>query len=119
MSGIVAGRSPAYRVPPEGNIGLSRQFGACLERLSEVLRRLCRSPIVLARTLREPLVCWPKIRPGGAIEDAVVLQPGETVHIRENEERKVAGRMPVMVRDKIVYCNCDQFWNAVAQRPKT
>jgi hypothetical protein len=68
---------------------------------------------MLAKTLKAPIVCWPHIEPKGAVADATIIEPGETVRVRENEERRTSGRLLVMVGDTILFCNCQQFWNAV------
>ena len=68
---------------------------------------------MLRKTLKAPIVCWPHLTRRGAIADATVVESGETVGIRENEERGPSGRMAVTVRDKILFCNCEQFWDAV------
>jgi len=69
--------------------------------------------IMVVRTLKEPLVCWPKSVPGGAISDATIVESGEKVQIRENEVRRVDGRMIIVARGKIVYCSCAEFWKSV------
>jgi hypothetical protein len=69
--------------------------------------------IMLERSLKAPLVCWPKSVPAGAVSDATIVEPGERVKIRENEERRAEGRMPILARGKIVYCSCAEFWKSV------
>ena len=51
--------------------------------------------------------------PKCAVHDLVLVKAGETVRIRDNEERREIGQMPVMAREKIVFCSCEQFWDAV------
>jgi hypothetical protein len=67
---------------------------------------------VIAKTLKDTLVCWPRIKAHGAIAEARILSPGDIVFIRENEERRSAGRMPVMLKGKILFCDSAQFWKA-------
>lgn len=67
---------------------------------------------MITKKLKDTLVCWPKITPEGEIRDARVVKPGETVRIRENEQRSGQGRMPVIVGDKILFCSREQFWKA-------
>lgn len=68
---------------------------------------------MIAKTLRDTLICWPRVKADGAISEARILKPGDIVFIRENEERSAArGRMPVMRNGKILFCDSVQFWKA-------
>ncbi len=67
---------------------------------------------VIEKTLKDTLICWPKVTLNGAIVDARIVSPGETVFIRDNQEKYQAGHMAVMLKDKILFCSCEQFWKA-------
>jgi hypothetical protein len=69
--------------------------------------------IMVDKRLRKPLVCWARNMPSGAVADTTIVEPGETVRIRENEDRRTKGRMLVMVRNKMVYCSRAEFWRSV------
>jgi hypothetical protein len=68
---------------------------------------------MLERTLKEPLVCWPKNAPKGGVPEVTIVARGERVQIRENEERRTDGRMLLLVGGRMVYCGCADFWKAV------
>jgi hypothetical protein len=68
---------------------------------------------VLVKTLKAPIVCWPNITRRCAADKPTVLGPGEMVRIRDNEERRANGQMSVIARDRIMFCSCEQFWDAV------
>ena len=67
---------------------------------------------MIAKTLKDTLVCWPRFGLSGASADARVVPSGQTVFIRDNQERLNAGRMAVMLKGKILFCDCEQFWKA-------
>jgi hypothetical protein len=80
-----------------------------------IISRCIRSDMsrMLDRTLKEPLVCWPKNASKGCVPQETIVARGERVQIRENQERRTEGRMLLLVRGKMVYCGCADFWKAV------
>jgi hypothetical protein len=65
------------------------------------------------RTVRKPLVRPPHRAPGGSIAEARIVEPGQTVAVRDNEERRGSGRMAILVNDETVFCDCRQFWESI------
>ena len=68
---------------------------------------------MLDKTLKEPLVCWPKKAPKSGVPQTTIVASGERVQIRENEERRTEGCMLLLVGGRMVYCGCADFWKAV------
>lgn len=64
------------------------------------------------KTLRKELVCWTHRVSREAIADAKILEPGQTVSLRDNEDPRGTGRMAILVRDQILFCDRKQFWDA-------
>jgi hypothetical protein len=50
--------------------------------------------------------------PEGSVSEAHLIEPGETVFIRDNAERNSNGRMALMLKGKILFCDSRQFWRA-------
>jgi hypothetical protein len=75
---------------------------------SQPIRKIMRTKV-----LKGTLVCWPKPVLGNAVDDASILEPGETVQIRETESLEAGKRVPVLARGKILYCNSNQLLSAV------
>jgi hypothetical protein len=67
---------------------------------------------MLRKTLRKELVCWPHPVPHGAVSDAKIIERGETVMLRDNEDPRGSGRIAVLVEDEILFCDRKQFWDA-------
>lgn len=67
---------------------------------------------MLRKTLRKELVCWTHPVPRGAIADARIIELGETVRMRDNEDHRGSGRMAILVEGEILFCDRKQFWDA-------
>lgn len=68
---------------------------------------------MLTKILYKELVCWPHKTVRGAVEEAKIFERGEKVSVRANAERIGQARMAVVVRGEILFCDRNQFWNAV------
>ena len=67
---------------------------------------------MLRKTLRKELVCWTHPVPRGASADAKIIEAGETVSLRDNDDGPRTGRMAILVGDEIMFCDRNQFWDA-------
>ena len=64
---------------------------------------------MLRKPLRKELLCWTHPVPHGAIADAEIIEAGETVSLRDNDDRPRTRRMAILVGDEIMFCDRNQF----------
>ena len=64
--------------------------------------------------VNQPLVCWPvEARDANAFDQTVIVKGGQTVRALSYRCKRITGRIPVWLGERMCFCDAQQLWQGV------